>query len=60
MARPFTGRMVERCSESVDVRTVLEDTPVAVLVPENGGQIRMGRTTCRMLGSSSGRRRRST
>jgi hypothetical protein len=33
----FTGRAIERHRETFDVRTVLEDMPVAVLVPENGG-----------------------
>ena len=33
----FTARAVERHRETFDVRTVLEDMPVADLVPENGG-----------------------
>jgi (1->4)-alpha-D-glucan 1-alpha-D-glucosylmutase len=32
----FTGRVVERHGESVDVGAVLQDLPMAVLVPHNG------------------------
>ena len=35
----FTGRVVERRGESVDLGTVLEDLPVAVLVTDNGNDL---------------------
>jgi (1->4)-alpha-D-glucan 1-alpha-D-glucosylmutase len=35
----FTGRVVETSGESVDVGTVLEDLPVAVLVTDNGNDL---------------------